>query len=126
MILIKQLTILTLASTAAFMASAPYSLANTKTSAVYSNYQPNYVVGRHTPATSGTYLDGSITATQFYKAGINRYKKGKIEKAVESFKAVLRANGLDKQAYFYLAKIKQQQGDTELANKYIKAYHSIR
>jgi len=126
MISIKKLAIFTAVSTVALIAYAPDSLANTKTSAIYNNHQPTFVAGRHTPATSGTYLDGSTTATHFYKVGLSRYKKGKLEKAEQSFKAVLRTKGLNKQAYFYLAKIKEQQGDIDLADKYTQAYYSIK
>ena len=127
MIPIKKFTIVAMVSTLAFIASTPQTQANTsKTGAVYSGSQNSYTLsGRHTPAPNGTFLDGSITATQYYKAGLNRYNKGKLRKAEESFKAVLRARGLNKQALFYLAKIKQKQGDIEKANEYTRAYDSI-
>ena len=126
--LIKKFIILTMACFTASISYAPLSSANTsKTKSVYSHLaKTQHVAGRHTPAPNGIFLDGSITATQFYKAGLNRYKKGKFDKAEESFKAVLRARGLNKQALFYLAKIKQEQGEIEKANEYTQAYYAIK
>ena len=71
-----------------------------------------------------TYLDGSTTATYFYRKGVRNFERGNIEKAEKAFEAVLRTNGLDRQAYLYLAKINAQKGDLNKTQKYTEAYHS--
>ncbi|MEP6342580.1 MAG: hypothetical protein ABJ275_04630 [Maricaulaceae bacterium] len=68
----------------------------------------------------------SSTASFYYRVGVNNFKKGHMEKAERAFKAVLRADGLDTQANFYLAKIKLQEGDESKALEYAKAYHSVK
>jgi len=136
MTFVRKATILAATGLIAGLSYAPQSAA----SSAYNNGSKSTATGYTSQAASSattynagptsylfqdTILDGSITATQFYKAGIRRFNKGKFDKAEESFKAVLRANGLNKQAYFYLAKIKEQQGDSEKANEYAKAYFSV-
>ena len=72
-----------------------------------------------------TYLDGSTTATYFYRKGVRNFERGNIEKAEKAFEAVLRTNGLDRQAYLYLAKINAQKGDLNKTQKYTEAYNSF-
>lgn len=70
------------------------------------------------------YLDGSSTATFFYRKGVRNFERGNMAKAEKAFEAVLRTNGLDRLAYFYLAKINAQKNDFNSTRKYIEAYHS--
>lgn len=68
--------------------------------------------------TSKHVLDGSSTATHYYLAGVSQFEKGQYEKAELSFKAVLRAKGLNQQAHYYLAKTYMALGDRETAAKH--------
>lgn len=60
----------------------------------------------------------SETATHYYRVGVKKFEKGNLERAEQAFNAVLRADGLNEQAHFYLAKIKMQQGDRTAAAKH--------
>ena len=63
-------------------------------------------------------LDGSSTASHYYRVGVRQFEKGNFDKAEDAFNAVLRANGLNQQAHYYLAKINMEQGDKESATKH--------
>lgn len=69
--------------------------------------------------------NGSSTATKYYKFGVKYYERNDLDKAEYAFKAVLRADGLDKQALYYLAKIAEKQGNIEAANNYAKDFYEI-
>ena len=63
-------------------------------------------------------LDGSSTASHYYRVGVRQFEKGNFDKAEYAFNAVLRANGLNQQAHYYLVKINMEQGDKESATKH--------
>jgi len=75
---------------------------------------------------SARVLNGSDTASHYFKVGVNQYKKGNLEKAEQAFEAVLRAKGLNKQAHYYLAKINIDQGQKTVAAEHAKKMHSYR
>ena len=58
-------------------------------------------------------LNGSKTASHYYRVGVSQYEKGNFGKAEYAFKAVLRADGLDKEAIKYLSLIEQKQRDNK-------------
>ena len=131
----RKTKLITLASALACVAYAPASFANTnfgdifygKTSHV-SNFPGRHIVGitnGQFPMANRTLSNGSSTATKYYKFGVSRFEKGNLESAEKAFKAVLRANGLDKQAYYYLAKIKEKQGNQALAIEYAQAFYAL-
>ena len=125
-------TFLALASTS-LLALAPLASANYvgsgKTIQASTSTGTGYTFGEIAGGITGgpvrsTYLDGSTTATYFYRKGVRNFERGNIEKAEKAFEAVLRTNGLDRQAYLYLAKINAQKGDLNKTQKYTEAYHS--
>ena len=81
------------------------------------------------PLRGERYLGSSRTATLYYKKGVKNFDKGKLDKAAQHFRAVLRADGskgLDKNTYHYLANIKHQQGDEAAYKRYAAAYYSLK
>ena len=125
-------TFLALASTS-LLALAPLASANYvgsgKTIQASTSTGTGYTFGEIAGGIKGgpvrsTYLNGSTTATYFYRKGVRNFERGNIEKAEKAFEAVLRTNGLDRQAYLYLAKINAQKGDLNKTQKYTEAYHS--
>lgn len=66
------------------------------------------------------------TASHYFRVGQAEFEKGNFEKAEYAFNAVLRAQGLNKQANYYLAKIGQAQGDEAKARKYALAFHGLK
>jgi len=80
------------------------------------------------PLRGERYLGSSRTATLYYKKGVKSFEKGKFDKAVRHFQAVLRADGskgLNKATYHYLANIKHKQGDEAASKKYVQAYYNL-
>lgn len=78
--------------------------------------------------TGERYLGSSRTATFFFKKGVKNFEKGKLEKADQHFRAVLRADGskgLDKATLHYLANINHKQGNEAKAKEYAQAYYKI-
>ena len=91
-------TFLALASTS-LLALAPLASANYVGSGKAiqaSTYTgTGYTFGENVRGTPGgpvrsTYLDGSTTATYFYRKGVRNFERGNIEKAEKAFEAVLR------------------------------------
>lgn len=70
--------------------------------------------------------NASSTAAFYYNQGVKAFEAGKYDKAERDFKATLRADGLDKQAMWYLAKIKEQQGAMDEARRYALAVHKAK
>lgn len=68
------------------------------------------------------FLDGSETATFFYKKGVRLFEKGDFDSAKTAFRATLRANGLDRLSLHYLVIISHNQGDMSAAENYTQAY----
>ena len=67
----------------------------------------------------------SETATFYYKVGVKQFEKGNLDKAERAFNSVLRADGLNKQAYHYLALINLKQGNKEAAQKYTLSLNKL-
>ena len=115
---------------AAGIASSSFAYPNAYSGAShsYSGYTNNNVAAdnrfRGTVSGSSNYrsnriiLDGSSTASHYYRVGVRQFEKGNFDKAEYAFNAVLRANGLNQQAHYYLAKINMEQGDKESARKH--------
>ena len=114
---------------AAGIASSSFAYPNAYSGAShsYSGYTNNNVAAdnRYRGTVSGSYhrpnriiLDGSSTASHYYRVGVRQFEKGNFDKAEYAFNAVLRANGLNQQAHYYLAKINMEQGDKESATKH--------
>lgn len=81
------------------------------------------------PLRGDRFLGSSRTATLYYKKGVKNFDKGRMDKAAQHFKAVLRADGskgLDKATYHYLANIKHKQGDETGSKKYAAAYYNLK
>ena len=81
------------------------------------------------PLRGERYLGSTRTATLFYKKGVKNFEKGRLDKAEQHFRAVLRADGskgLDKATYHYLANIKHKQGDEVAYKKYAMAYYKLK
>jgi len=69
--------------------------------------------------------NASETASFYYRVGVKHFKKADFKESERAFQAVLRAKGLNQEAYRYLSMINQKQGNKEAALKYAKAYHGI-
>ena len=70
----------------------------------------------------------SDTASFYYRVGVRQFEKGNLDRAEDAFNAVLRANGLNQQAHYYLVKINMEQGDKEAAAKHsskLQAYTEL-
>jgi len=115
----------------ASIATVSDSSASTKYGAVHgasgSYTSQSYIASRNVNSAGyqHTILDGSTTASFFYKRGIKNYEKGDLEKAEQAFKASLRAKGLDLLSVHYLAVINQEMGNEETARKYVNAYNDL-
>ena len=75
---------------------------------------------------SGNGRFASSTSSFYFRLGVKKYKEEQWEEAEKAFEAVLRANGLNKQANFYLAHINSKQGEEDQVLKYVKAYHGLK
>lgn len=67
----------------------------------------------------------SETAAFFYRRGVKKLDKGKLEQAEEAFRASLRADGsknLDSFSLHYLAYISNKRGNKAKAQEYAQAY----
>jgi len=71
------------------------------------------------------YRNASETASHYYRVGVRSFEKGNFQKAQEAFEAVLRADGLDKEAHHYLAVIKKSQGEMRSAKTHVLKYHAL-
>ena len=127
----RSLTILAAAG-ALLLGTAVSASANTRTEAIYGtgagvggqtfnagNWGPQGVYN------NGRLLDGSETATFFYRKGVKRFEDGKLDRAEEAFRAVLRADGLDRLALHYLVIINDAQGDRATAEMYAARYAEV-
>ncbi len=100
-------------------------------SSTYNSYSSSSIRGQHfNPNFSGTavkprILNGSSTASYYYRVGVSQFEKGNFEKAERAFEAVLRAKGLNKQALYYLTQISEKQGDDAKLTKYAQAYDDL-
>ena len=70
--------------------------------------------------------NGSETASFYYSVGVKQFNRKDMEKAERAFKAVLRADGLDKAAHHYLAVIYKEKGDIANAEKHALAFAKAR
>ena len=68
----------------------------------------------------------SDTASFYYRVGVRQFEKGNFDRAEEAFNAVLLADGLNRQAHYYLAKINIEQGDKETAVKHTRALETYK
>jgi len=69
---------------------------------------------------------GSRSANRYFRTGIQHFKENNLSKAERFFKKTLKAEGLDKEAYGFLAIINEKQGDTPQAEKYAEAYFVLK
>ncbi|MEL6686655.1 MAG: hypothetical protein AAFP97_03430 [Pseudomonadota bacterium] len=69
-------------------------------------------------------LDGSETASFFFRKGVRAFEKDDLDKAEQAFRASLRADGLDALSLHYLVIINDRQGDQNEALRYAKAYEA--
>ena len=69
-------------------------------------------------------LDGSETASFFFRKGVKAFERDELDKAEQAFRASLRANGLDAPSLHYLVIINDRQGDRDDALHYAKAYEA--
>jgi len=70
--------------------------------------------------------NASETASHYFRVGVKNFNKGNLKRAEEAFNAVLRADGLDYPAHYYLAKIKLAQGDRETAAEHALAVETFK
>jgi len=84
-----------------------------------------YLSDRHLDKRRKRIGDGSETASHYYRVGVSQYEKGNLENAERAFQSVLRANGLNKQAYYYLARIGEKQGDAEKMAINAREFHNL-
>ena len=105
---------------AAGIASSSFAYPNAYSGAShsYSGYTNNNVAADNSHRSNRIILDSSSTASHYYRVGVRQFEKGNFDKAEYAFNAVLRANGLNQQAHYYLAKINMEQGDKESAIKH--------
>lgn len=68
----------------------------------------------------------SETAGFYFKVGVNNFERGELDKAEQAFKAVLRANGLNKQAHYYLALLNIEKERLDIAATHVKKFHKLR
>ena len=121
------------AALTATLAFSPATYANDPNSgpSTHIEFPASHVVGQDfNPAFSSSavkprILNGSSTASRYYRVGVRQFEKGNLEKAEKAFKAVLRARGLNKQALYYLTQISAKQGDEAKLLKYNQAYHAL-
>ena len=71
-------------------------------------------------------LGASDTASFYYRVGLKHYNNGNLDKAEKAFVSALLADGLDKQALFYLVHISEKQGDKFKMEKYVKSFHETK
>ena len=73
-------------------------------------------------------LDGSETASRYFRKGLKNFEKGNLEKSEYAFRGVLRAQGsknLYGLSFYYLAQISERQGDEVQQKKYEEAYYAF-
>ncbi len=102
--------------------SSSYGRQGNGVSNFYGTDRPTNFASAH----SSTIGNASDTASFYYKTGVRHFEKGSLDKAEYAFKAVLRANGLNSEANYYLARINQKQGDEARAFEYAKAYQGLK
>jgi len=142
MTLMRKMTILTIVGLMAGLSYAPNSIAKSasysstnglsysslsvrSTSSIRGPLNTSYGNEFGNIHTKSRILNGSSTASHYYRVGVKEFEKENLDKAENAFNAVLRADGLDKEALLYLTKIKKKQGNTAQAKEYALAYHSI-
>lgn len=67
----------------------------------------------------------SETASYYYITGIRQFEKENYDRAERAFKAVLRADGLNKAALHYLVAVSVKKGDTEQAKVYAERWAEL-
>jgi len=69
------------------------------------------------------HLPHSSTTSYYFKVGVRNYERGSLQEAEDAFEAVIRTGELILQSIYYLARINAKQGDDELVQQYVDAYH---
>ena len=105
-------------------ARAGYSLTITPRTSETSGLE-RYLYNQNTMYKNKLIAGGSETASHYFRVGVNQYERGNFDKAERAFESVLRSNGLDKQAYYYLTLIIDKQGDASKMAQYAEAFHAL-
>jgi hypothetical protein len=111
-----------------FAAPAHSSVGNGANSSPVLPLAPNSsdaVIFNRANSLQGRFLDGSETATFFFRKGVRAFDAGELDKAEEAFRASLRADGLDRLSLHYLVIINDRQGDEGSARDYADRYFAL-